>query len=150
MLRLHKAELELESISIEDEYLRSQWEAQVTAQTKIPPGRPLAKVKDIVDKVVRLEKAKGLLERQQKQLEETIINVPNDRVDVAMAEDELPEIEAKLNKVKEDLSSKQHLLGVDDEQHVCHLSQSPYLEAQLKAATYKQQLLEKLRARKFE
>ncbi|KAJ8093794.1 hypothetical protein PM082_009655 [Marasmius tenuissimus] len=78
------------------------------------------------------------------------MNVTSDRVDVAMAEDELPEIEAKLNKVKEDLSSKRHLLGMDDEQHVRHLSQSPYLEAWLKAAAYKQRLLEKLRARKFE
>ncbi|KAJ8077131.1 hypothetical protein PM082_001559 [Marasmius tenuissimus] len=120
------------------------------AQTQIPPARPLAKVKDIVDKVVRLERAKALLECQQKQLEETIINVTSDQVDVAMAEDVLPEIETKLDKVKKDLSSKRRLLGVDDEQRVRHLSQSPYLEARLKAAAYKQRLLEKLRARKFE
>ncbi|RDB19557.1 hypothetical protein Hypma_013352 [Hypsizygus marmoreus] len=133
-----------------EEFLRAQWEAQVTAQTKPLPRRSRTQGKMAVEEAIRLCKTRDIHKRRVEELEAIMLDPTTDADMFVDAEMHLDGARTALERASVNVLAKERALGVDSHAELLRLVNSPFIAARMNARAVKTRLREKLRARKFE
>ncbi|EPQ50190.1 hypothetical protein GLOTRDRAFT_50923 [Gloeophyllum trabeum ATCC 11539] len=135
---------------IAEETLRSEWTAQIKAQTQPLPRRAKNKGKDAVANIIRLQARTKVLAERAASLEKIILDDTTSQAELVQAEMRLTDVRTKLSREQALLKAKERELGVDGRADLQRLRNSKYLTHRLNALALKKRLRERLRQRKFE
>lgn len=152
-----------------DETLRTQWAAQVAAQTKPLPrkytctptycsrcsleyaiGQSKHHGKTAVEEAMRLRDNRDVKRRRVRDLEETIVSPLAQRFEVVAAQSALEEAINMRDKAEAAVGQAEQKLGVHALVQLRQLLNNPFIIARMNALAVKLRLRERLRARKFE
>ncbi|RDB26796.1 hypothetical protein Hypma_005259 [Hypsizygus marmoreus] len=148
--KLLEAEALLRACGHNEEFLRAQWKAQVTAQTRPLPRRSQTQGKTAVEEAIRLRKARDIHKKRVEELEAVIVDPTTDAETFVDAELRLDDARAALEHANANVHAKERALGVDSHAELLRLVNSPFITARMNARAVKTRLREKLRACKFE
>lgn len=113
-------------------------------------GQSKNKGKDAIEKILQLRKARDMLRRQIRGLEDSVADKLTEAYLIAEAELQLPDLRGRLEQIATRVRSLENLLGVSDHARLKQMINNPFISACMNAHALKICLREKLRSRKFE
>ncbi|KAK7056595.1 hypothetical protein VNI00_002311 [Paramarasmius palmivorus] len=140
----------LNEAGYQEQFLRTEWEAQVAYQTKPLPARSKRSGKRAVEEVVHLREAVDQIKERIMRLENLLLDISLSvpvRIDIKA---DLEVKEVQLRDAQRKLRICEANLGVEEQQEVSNLLNNPYINARMNAMAVKTRLVERLRQRKFE
>ncbi|KAF8054925.1 hypothetical protein FPV67DRAFT_1598916, partial [Lyophyllum atratum] len=131
-------------------FLKAQWVAQVRAQTKPMPRQSKSKGQEAVEQVLRLRKARDILQDRIREFEQIILDADSAPDTFADAEIRLRRAREELTHTNSKIRAKEAALGVRARQQLQTLVNSPFIAVRMNARALKVRLRDRLRFRKFE
>ncbi|KAF9061086.1 hypothetical protein BDP27DRAFT_1200709, partial [Rhodocollybia butyracea] len=135
------------------DFLRSQWRAQVVAQTKpLPHTYCQAKNngKTAVEEALRLRQIHDNMQKRISDLQSTLTDMDTPIWEAATTQMEIDSTREALRHAHAKVHQKESALGVVDRQSLRHLLNSPFLTKRMNARALKMRIQERLRSHKFE
>ncbi|KAF6752802.1 hypothetical protein DFP72DRAFT_990918 [Ephemerocybe angulata] len=139
----------LGEITYTDEFLETEWEAQVTFQTQPLTRATGGLAKKAVKAILALTEFSSSLAKEIRSIDKKAAHTQSE----AGLEDLLDSrthLEARKKAIDLQISAKRETLGVGDRKNLEALAKDKYLELRMKALAVKERLRAKLQSRKFE
>lgn len=163
--RNHKASEILEAYGQSIETLREQWHLQVAAQTqplpsklsssllsesKIVVGQSKTKGNSAIQEAKRLRVSQDIIRSRIHRLEDIMANPTSAEYEVVIAEAYLKRDQICLDKIMDEVRSKERALGIDGWRALDRLMNDPYINDRMNAQALKIHICQRLTSHKFE